>query len=237
MSSFLIENYMTIYRGSEILSVLAGVFCYKKFKSKSARIFIWFLVYVQFLEIIGDYPRKVKKIDSLNWVGELIENTLFANNYWYFNVFWSVVVSAIIAYYFYLVTTDKILKKVIKLGTICFLLASVIILLLDYETLYYNLIFSIEVLSLALILLVIFSYFTELLYSDKILKFYRSLSFYIAVGVLVFWILTTPMDFYEQYYNTSDTAFILLKRYVYLFSIVFMYLTFSFGFIVSNPEK
>jgi len=228
---------MTIYRGSEILSVLAGVFCYKKFKSKSARIFIWFLVYVQFLEIIGDYPRKVKKIDSLNWVGELIENTLFANNYWYFNVFWSVVVSAIIAYYFYLVTTDKILKKVIKLGTICFLLASVIILLLDYETLYYNLIFSIEVLSLALILLVIFSYFTELLYSDKILKFYRSLSFYIAVGVLVFWILTTPMDFYEQYYNTSDTAFILLKRYVYLFSIVFMYLTFSFGFIVSNPEK
>jgi len=237
MSSFLIENYMTIYRGSEILSVLAGVFCYKKFKSKSARIFIWFLVYVQFLEIIGDYPRKVKKIDSLTWVGELIENTLFANNYWYFNVFWSVVVSAIIAYYFYLVTTDKILKKVIKLGTICFLLASVIILLLDYETLYYNLIFSIEVLSLALILLVIFSYFTELLYSDKILKFYRSLSFYIAVGVLVFWILTTPMDFYEQYYNTSDTAFILLKRYVYLFSIVFMYLTFSFGFIVSNPEK
>lgn len=237
MSSFLIENYMTIYRGSEILSVLAGVFCYKKFKSKSARIFIWFLVYVQFLEIIGDYPRKVKKIDSLNWVGELIENTLFANNYWYFNVFWSVVVSAIIAYYFYLVTTDKILKKVIKLGTICFLLASVIILLLDYETLYYNIIFSIEVLSLALILLVIFSYFIELLYSDKILKFYRSLSFYIAVGVLVFWILTTPIDFYEQYYNTSDTAFILLKRYVYLFSIVFMYLAFSFGFIVSNPEK
>lgn len=228
---------MTIYRGSEILSVLAGVFCYKKFKSKSARIFIWFLVYVQFLEIIGDYPRKVKKIDSLNWVGELIENTLFANNYWYFNVFWSVVVSAIIAYYFYLVTTDKILKKVIKLGTICFLLASVIILLLDYETLYYNIIFSIEVLSLALILLVIFSYFIELLYSDKILKFYRSLSFYIAVGVLVFWILTTPIDFYEQYYNTSDTAFILLKRYVYLFSIVFMYLAFSFGFIVSNPEK
>ncbi|WGD34686.1 hypothetical protein [Olleya sp. YS] len=236
MSSFLIDNYVVIYRGAEILAAITGLFFYKKFKSKAARIFIWFLVYIQLIETLGAYPRVAKNSETLRWFQNIISDTIFEKNYWFYALFWTIVGSLIISYYFYKVSNIIATKKTIKIATIFFLIASVVFIFFNYKAYHNNFLLSIEILSLFLILLVTFSYFFELLNSEKILNFYKSLSFYIAIGVLVFWIVTTPLMFYEQYFNGEDVHFMALKNYIYLFSIVFMYLAFTIGFIVSKPE-
>ncbi|WP_397362595.1 hypothetical protein [Olleya sp. R77988] len=212
------------------------MFFYKKFKSKAARIFIWFLVYVQFIETFASYPRVLSRSDSFIWFKQLIANTVFVKNYWFYDVFWTIIGTLIISYYFLLVAKNNFLKKVIKYIIICFLIISVSLMIIYYKDLRYNFLLPLEILSLIVILLVVFSYFVELLNSEKILNFYKALSFYIAIGVLVFWLVITPLSFYEQYYNQIDKSFVALKNYVYLLSIVFMYLTFTIGFIVSKPE-
>lgn len=236
MSSFLSDNYVVIYRGAEILAAITGLLFYKKFKSKAARIFIWFLVYIQFIETLGAYPRFVKASETLGWFQELISDTIFEKNYWFYDVFWSVVGTSIIVYYFYLKSNDSFIKRIIMIALGLFLVISIVIICYNFKSLNYGYLLPLEILSLILILLVTFSYFVELLNSEKILNFYKSISFYVATGVLVFWIVVTPLSFYEQYFNGSDTAFVSLKKYVYLFSIVFMYLTFTIGFIVSKPN-
>ncbi|RAJ17190.1 hypothetical protein [Olleya aquimaris] len=236
MSSFLLDNYLEIYRGAEILAALTGLIFYKKFKSKAARIFIWFLIYVQIIETLAGYPSFIKNSDNFEWLDTIVKDTIFRENYWFYDIFWTIIGSLIISYYFYLVSKDAFLKKIIKVSSLLFLIISIVFIGINLDILFYNLLLSLEILSLILILLVTFSYYVELLNSEKILDFYKSLSFYVASGVLVFWIVITPMSFYEKYYNVNDAAFVALKTYIYLFSIVFMYLAFTIGFIVSKPE-
>ena len=45
------------------------------------------------------------------------------------------------------------------------------------------------------------------------------------------------MEFFEKYFNTSDQDYIALKYFISLFSILFMYLTYTIGLIASKPEK
>ncbi|WP_272023097.1 hypothetical protein [Olleya namhaensis] len=237
MSSFLLENYVLIYRSAEILAAVAGLVLYKKFKSKAVRLFIWFLVYVQFIEIVGAYPLFLAKTKQFSWLKTIIKNTIFDRNFWFFQVFWTVLSTAIIALYFILVNKNNGIKKGLKILLISFLILSTIILIVDYNALHTNSIFSLEILSLIVILSVTICYFIQLLDSEQILKFYKSLSFYIAIGVFFFWLVTTPLYFFEQYFNANDYAYVHIKNYVYLFSIVFMYLSFAMGFIVSTSEK
>ncbi|MBN2869230.1 MAG: hypothetical protein JXK08_11190, partial [Flavobacteriaceae bacterium] len=100
MLNFLSKHYVFIYTLFEILAAVLGVFYYKKFKSKAARLFIWFLIYAVIEDRLGGYPIYIKKYDSLNWLKQLIKGTAFENNYFYYDVFWFMVSTFILSIFF-----------------------------------------------------------------------------------------------------------------------------------------
>lgn len=80
-------------------------------------------------------------------------------------------------------------------------------------------------------------YLLELLASEDILKFHKSINFYIAITVLLWYVITTPVSFYGVYFSGDDWNFIFLRWQIYFFANVFMYLTFTFALIWCNPQK
>ena len=76
-----------------------------------------------------------------------------------------------------------------------------------------------------------------MLQSYKVLNFYNELYFYISSAFLIWYLITTPLIFYQIYFSTADWSFIFLKWQIFLFANVFMYLTFTFALIYCKPEK
>lgn len=81
------------------------------------------------------------------------------------------------------------------------------------------------------------SYFIEVLKSDKILDFYKSIDFYISATVFIWWLVITPISFYNIYFTTADWNFIILKWQIYLFANIFMYGMFSFALLWCKPQN
>ena len=69
------------------------------------------------------------------------------------------------------------------------------------------------------------------------LAFYKSINFYISIIIFIWWLIVTPLVFFESYNNTSDWSFVFLKWKIKLLSNVFMYLTFTFALIFCGPEQ
>lgn len=236
MVEFLKQNYSLIIFLVELIAAVTGLFLYKKYKGTAAIYFIYFLVYAIIIENLGKYNSLMNSYNSLNWLKELVYGTLFEKNYWWFQLFWIIGSPMFFAHYFYLVSKLERNKKVIKIVTIAFFVLSIISLLCFSEKLFTGYITLNFILSLLMTLFLVFTYYFELLKSDEVLNFYKSISFYISVGNLFFWLLITPLTFYEIYFSIADWNFIILKWQIFLFSIVFMYLTFTIGLIVSKPE-
>ena len=89
--------------------------------------------------------------------------------------------------------------------------------------------------SLIIFLCTVF-YFFEILQSDNILTFYKLLNFYISTAIFIWWLIITPLVFYDIYNSNYDWNFIFLKWQIYLFANIFMYSTFTFALIFCKPE-
>ena len=77
-----------------------------------------------------------------------------------------------------------------------------------------------------------------------------STTFYISVVIFIWWLIITPLTFYDLFYGSVDLSkpfrhpeffgdinYITLRKRIYLFSNIFMYLTFIFALIWCRPEK
>ena len=90
-----------------------------------------------------------------------------------------------------------------------------------------------------LLLIAILVYYFELLQSDNILRFSQSLTFYISVGLLIYYLTMTPLFIYGSYYYTGESSDTFNKFYIYTLAIanVVMYGTFTLGFILCKPNQ
>ena len=79
-------------------------------------------------------------------------------------------------------------------------------------------------------------YFIELLQSSLVLDFKRLLSFYVSIAIFTWWLIITPLVFFEIYNTIEDYDYANLKRLIFLFANVFMYTCFTIGLIVSKPK-
>ena len=233
MEEFLKQYYALITYGVELLAAVTGLLCLKKYKTTAAKYFIYFLVYVFILELLGNYPKALKYIDG----AYLIKDTLIETNYWWFNLFGRIGFSLFLSIIFYNILTIKLYKKIIKhtvsiLITIAFLYS-----FLNFQSIFKTSDIVLTFISLSLILTCLVLYFLEMLQSYKVLNFYNELYFYISSAFLIWYLITTPLIFYQIYFSTADWSFIFLKWQIFLFANVFMYLTFTFALIYCKPEK
>ena len=237
MSDFIKDNFLYLNEGVIILAALIGLLCLKKYKKTVVKYFIYFLVYVVIIELLGYYPRFSKNYESLNWIQNLTKGTLFERNFLWYTMFWKIGSALFISFYFRLFSENVLYKNIIKYITYIFIITTIVYFAFNYEAYYNSELKLIRFFGVFIIILTIILYFVEILTSDKIVAFYKSANFYIAAVFFIWFLIKTPLAFYQIYYSTADWNFVFLRREIALFSNMFMYLTFIFALLWCKPQN
>lgn len=239
MNKFLIEYHTIITFCVEILAAVTGLICYNKYKVTAAKYFIIFLVLIPILEFIAYYTVLVRPNEFL----EFLIGTKFEKNFWFSTSYWDVGVVMFFSFYFYKVLKNTYYKKIIKILGYTFFLFSVCYIGIFFNDFFNKFLIVIILYGALVILTCTIFYFVEILQSEKILNFYKSINFYISATIFLWWLIITPISFYDIYYiynvgeAYSDLDFIYLRFFIYLFSNIFMYLTFTFALIWCKPQN
>jgi hypothetical protein len=223
----------------EYLAAVTGIFYYKKYQDTATKYFIWFLLIVAISDTSCFYTFYVRPNEALDFlVGTKIEK-----NHWWVTIYWKVGAILFYTFYFYRVLKKTYFKNILKYAACIFFMFSAIYIALHWEAFFNQFFPIISVLGALIILLCAVFYFIEILISDKILDFYKSINFYISATIFVWWLIITPLSFYGAYYAYDvgkghfDLDFASLRKQIYLFTNMFMYLTFTFAFIWCRPEN
>ncbi|SFN63641.1 hypothetical protein SAMN04487989_102160 [Bizionia echini] len=231
MEEFLRSNYIILSLSIEGLAAIIAIFCYRKYKLTVAKFFLYFLVYIFICELLSGYTRQI-----IEGPLHFLEGTIIEKNYWWTTLFWNIGSVLFFSFFYHnLVEKDKF-KKLIKWMCIGFLVLAVFIISTNFNKYFQGMFPSLLIAGGLVVLTCVCLYFYELLQSDKILNFYKSIYFYISTTIFVWWLITTPIIFYDVYFTTADWNFIILKWQIFLFANMFMYLTFSFALLWCKPE-
>ena len=230
MIEFLAQNFNFITYGLEFLAALTGLIYFKKYKSSTTKFFIYFLSYIFFVEIIGAllvFTPTFFPIYFIRSIGVRVNN-------WY-NVFWFFGSILFLVYYFHSIIKLKQNKFIIKIVGILFL-----VIMLGHFVLYFDIFMKshpmlYQLLGLITTFICIAIYFIEFLQSDSILNVFKTFGFYGSIGLFIWWLIITPVIFFDYYNTVSDWDFVNLKRLIFLFANLFMYSCFTVGLIISKP--
>ncbi|MGR7814527.1 hypothetical protein [Lacinutrix undariae] len=226
------QYYSSITLLVEILAAVTGLLLYKRYKHTAVKYFIMFLCYVIFITLVGRYTYYVK-----DGIFSFLEGTKIERNYWWFTITWKIGAVYFFSWYFQQSLKRRTHVNVLKYSTYLFLVISGGIIVSDFNFFFSGSFPLISILGSAIILQCAFFFFFEILQSEAILSFHKTINFYISSAILFFWLLKTPLVFYEIYYTQSDLSYVYLRSYINLGVIIFMYLTFTFGLIISKPKK
>lgn len=232
MNEFLLEYKSSITSIVEILAAVTGLLLYKKYKLTAAKFFIWFLVYLTVCDFLSSYVFYIR-----DGVFSFLKGTRFARNFWWSTLYWKIGAICFFSYYFSKILVNRIFKSVVKYSGLAFLFFSLTYIIFNWDDYFIRFFPIISILGAIIILLSTVFYFVEILQSEKILTFYKSLNFYISAAIFIWWLIITPLVFYDIYNSYKDWNFIFLKWEIYLFANIFMYLTFTFALIWCKPEN
>lgn len=233
MNEFLLEYKNTITFSIEILAAVTGLMLYNKYKQTAAKYFIWFLVYLSVGDFIGSYVHYIKNDGFLNF----LEGTVFIKNFWWSTLYWKIGAILFFSFYYYYILTYEKFKGIVKYSGYSFLSFSIVYILLNWDDYFVQFFPIISILGAIIIFLCTAFYFFEMLSSEKILTFYKSINFYISAAIFIWWLIITPLVFYDIYNSHYDWNFIFLKWQIYLFANILMYSTFTFALIWCKPEN
>ncbi|GAA3604907.1 hypothetical protein Q4Q39_09090 [Flavivirga amylovorans] len=239
MEEFIGKNYLLLTTITESLAAVTGLLLYKKYKLTAAKYFIYFLVYLTICDFASFYARYV----SPGKFFDFLMGTVLEKNHWWATLYWQIGAILFFSFYYRKILKIKVFRELIKLFTYAFFFFSITYIVLNWEVFFYKFFPVINIIGAIIILLCTVFYFIEVLLSDKILTFYRSINFYISFAIFIWWLIITPLDFYEAYFAyeagnpNRDWSFIFLQWEIFLFANIFMYSTFTFALIWCKPEN
>ncbi len=216
----------------EVLAAVTGLILYNKYSQTVAKYFIVFLCYVVFIVVVGRYTFWIE-----NGFFNFLKGTLIEKNYWWFTLNWKIGAVSFFSWYYQKILKNKLNIKILKYSTYLFLGVSVFTIITNINFFFNGSFPVIAICGCIIIMQCAFFFFFEILQSEAILNFHKSLNFYISCAILIFWLIKTPLAFFEIYYRKIDQDYVHLRAYINLVVIFIMYLTFTVGFIVSKPEK
>ena len=232
MQDFLLEYKNTISFSVEILAAVTGLVLYKKYKPTAAKYFIRFLVYLSICDFLGGYVNYISNDGFFSF----LSGTIFVRNFWWSTLFWKIGAIVFFSFYYNKVLKRKPFKVLIKYSGIVFLLFSLSYIITHWNEYFTRFFPIIDVIGAVVVFLCTVFYFIEVLQSERILTFYKSLNFYISAAIFIWWLIITPLVFYDIYNSHYDWNFIFLKWEIYLFANIVMYLTFTFALIYCKQE-
>ena len=232
MNDFLLHYYSIITHAVEIIAAVTGILLLKKYKGTATKYFIYFLIYLSICESVGSYTHYIAN----NGFFSFLEGTVFETNYWWYTLFWKVLAIVFFAFYYNLILENKKFKVILKYSAIVFFIFSVVYIALNIHDYFNSSLPIISIIGTIIIFLCAGFYFMEILLSDRVLVFYKSINFYISVAIFIWWLIITPIVFFEKYNTTSDWDFVFLKWQIKLFANICMYLTFTFALVFCEPD-
>ena len=232
MVDFLTSNFNFIIYGFELLAAIVGVLCYKKFKDTATLYFIYFLIYVFFVELIGAsliYFNTFPPIKMIRSIGIRSMN-------WY-NLFWFFGSIVFVLFYFHSLIKLILYKHIIKGVGVVFSIIMIGHFIINNEVFMNSHPKIYQLLGLIATFICISLYFIEFLKSDSILQIFNTFGFYASLGLFLWWLIITPVIFFDNYNTIADWDFVNLKRRIFLFANIFMYSTFIFALLWCKPQN
>lgn len=233
MKEFLIAYYLPLTYFTEILAALTGVIFYRKYKYTNVKYFIYFLVFIAIAELLAGYTHFIENNGILNF----LKGTIFQKNYWFCSLYWDLGSIMFYSYYFLKIIKKRRFIITLKISRYLFLIFFFTYILFNWNDFFIKSFPIIDILGALIIFSCVTFYFIEILESEVILTFYKSINFYIATTIFIWWLIITPIVFFNIYFRHVDWNFIFLKWQIYLFSNIFMYLTFTFALLWCKPQN
>jgi hypothetical protein len=233
MKDFLLHNYKFVNLAAVIVATFTGLFLFNKFKQSPVRYFIYFLVYILVIEILGSYAR------ILNYFGSyhILENTVFKFNFWWHTLTWYLGSAIFFTWYYRKLLKSDFLRKILQYALFTFLAISTISIVINFNHFFEGTFNSIKIGNMSIIMLCVAFYFYEILHTSKVLEFYKDIHFYIS-GIILIWLLVTiPLVQFVCGDASTNPNQAHLKWMIMLFANVFMYLSFAIALIVSKPNN
>lgn len=221
----------------EILAALAGSYYLKKtpIPLKNSKYLVYFLWFTVFVEIVGAYA-PLAYFSDYKYLS-FIKGTPFENNFWWYNSF--VLLSfSFFTYYFISFLRNRTVKTIAHICIVMFWIVSIANYMMT-DSFFQTTSKLVNILGTLLVLLSVLTFYYELLRSDLLLQLKRFLPFYISVGVLVFNLCVTPVELLSDYFNmgAGNELFVTLHVNVLLYANIFLYSSFTLGFLICSKKK
>lgn len=231
---YVIENFLLIYI-LELGAAIAGSIYLSKVAvpEKGVRLFVYYLWIVVFVEFVGLYPSYAYFSDYKK-LG-FIKGTLFERNYWWYNSY--NVIKFLILYIFFILQLKSPAKRR-KLYAI----SGIVILGFIIDHLFGGNYFKsyspyMAIAGTLYLVVLIMLYHFEILKSERILKFYKSVAFYISIGMLIWHVSTTPLFIYNRYFSLQSPDFVYFQMVLLKSINIILYGILILGFMVCTKKR
>ena len=219
---------LNIVKVTEVLAAIFGtryILLHKK--NRPVKYLVYFLWFTVFIEIITYLPILIKTHGYF----PNLKSTIWANNQWVFNIY-DIISFSFYIYFFLTQLKIKRKKYTIYASIISFTVISVLYLL-NSDVFFQQAAAFNMIVGASVIFILIGVYWYQLLISNDILHFYRTITFYIACGILPFLLATVPLFIFSSYYDTSiSPVFVNIHNIVLMISNIYLYIIYSVGFII-----
>ncbi|RPD96023.1 hypothetical protein EGM88_11190 [Aureibaculum marinum] len=223
----MLDLYRNIGLLAEVAATLVGTIFYFKYKNTSFKYILFVLWLIVLTEVLGYFYEELGIYYT--------DNNGDVYNLFLYNLL-SFIIFPVYYLIYYRTLKNTTYKKIIKFFIIIFITLCAINWLFFQNFFTENMLYPRIIANLFLTISIIF-YFVELLKSDKIINFQRSIPFWVSVGLLIYYTSTIPFTVVQNSYMfSSESATIKIFIMRSLLSTA-MYLIFTFGFIWSTKEK
>ncbi|WP_159021255.1 hypothetical protein [Formosa sp. L2A11] len=237
MDDFLIKNYSVLTKAFEYAALITGLLTYRKFKNTPIKYFILFILYTVLVEMGGSVPRQLYPGGLLENYEYLLAYKFFFSNYWWYGLFWTIGSVLFWSFFYQQIIHIKSYRTILNISTYIFVVCISIYTIMHIDQFFKTVLTFNKIFGSIIILMAIVLYFLNVLQSDIILSFYKSIYFYISMILFFWWIITMPLYFYQKFVFVDTTALINLLKLTRLFANVLMYGTFVLALAFCKPEK
>lgn len=237
MYEFFLKYYLEITKSVELVALAIGVFRFRKFKNTPIQYFILFIVYSVIVEIGGGIPVYLRPGGLLEDYGSLLKYRFFYSNYWWYGLFWTIGSVLFWSFFYQKIIRNKTYKQLLNFSTYVFVICVSVYTIMHINQFFITVLTFNKMFGSIIILMAIVLYFLNVLQSDIILTFYKSIYFYISLALFFWWIITMPLYFYQRFIYFENMELRMLINSIRLFTNIFMYGIFALSLLLCKPEK
>ncbi len=213
------------------ITTLVAILTYKKYRFTPNRYFLYLLLLTlttEFIAYIPVYCYFHKETSISLFLKEFVPENLLARNYWVYNLF------RILTFYIYLLYFFNYFKQRKDKVIICGLLLIYSIgigieFIIDSNSLFEGNQMIIRIFGSFGILIGAILYFGEVFNSDKVLKIYKDLAFWLIIGSVFYYLLTIPIMMFGKFFQRFQEVYVTI---LFLSNII-LYGSFIIGFIIN----